>query len=243
MRDISNKNSLDNVWSLLAYQAQAADISEDMAAPGQLITLFSPRSGVGTSYVTRELAMVAARRTGERVLIVDMDIQRSAQSSYFFSPEAEHLHGVPQGPYDASFGMVPFWRVTPSMVDENGGIMTDAHFMSLHIADGANLAFTQFHWEKFRRGQTVHIQAAHEYWQVLRQHFKTIFVDLPALDRSDILSTICAEADQNIIVSSQAEAGSRLIGDVYSKVKALNGECAGLVINELPRGAALYGGR
>jgi len=225
-----------------AYQ----DLSRERRADGRgcIYVFASPVTGEGTSYVARNMAMIAAESApvGGQVLLVDMDIRNNAQSAYFFAPDTQSMLGVPEGPYDASFGTAPFWRVTPSMVNEQGQNITDSHFMSLHMLSGASLAFTHFHWEQFRDGQSVHLQSARAYWHKLRDHFSAIFVDTPALDRADILNTVCQEADANILVSSTPTSNTQSLTDASNKITALGARCAGVILNDGPTSLPGYGG-
>ena len=218
----------------LAWQTLSQDKRPD--GRGSIYALTSPTSGTGTTYVARNMALIAARQmpAGKQVLIVDMDIQSNEQANWFFSPQTQSQYGIPEGPYDACFGTIPFWRVTPSMVDDNGQNLTDSHFMSLHVVNSANIAFTRFQWEQFRDGQSVHIQNARGYWHKLREYFGAIIVDTPALDRADIITTICPEADNTILVCASKNANEKPIGDAFTRIKAVNGRCAGVILNDLP---------
>jgi len=224
-----------NVQNLqLAWQGLSQNKRDDGC--GSVYVFTSPVSKAGTSFVTRNMALIAAAALpkDKQVLIVDMDIQSNAQASWFFAPQALAQYGNPEGPYDACFGVAPFWQVTPAMVDGAGLSLTDSHFMSLHMVNNANIAFTCFQWERFRQGQVAHILNARDYWHSLRQQFAAIFVDTPALDRADIISTVCPEADSTILVSTARDAQSKSLGDAYVKIGAMAGRCAGVILNELP---------
>ncbi len=234
---MDNAQNLQSVWQ---------DLSKDKRVDGRgaIYAFTSPSTGVGTSYVARTMALLAGAHlhSEKQVLIVDMDIQNNAQSNWFLSPEAQVQYGSPIGPYDACFGTVPFWRVTPSMVDDHGQNLTDSHFMSLHTVDAAHITVTRFQWEQFRQGQNVHIQNARAYWHKLRDYFSAIFVDVPALDRADIISSICPEADSTILVCATQDAQSQALGDAYRKITSLNGHCSGVIFNETPAQFSGYGG-
>ncbi len=241
MNSGSNAQNLRAVWQGLSRDKRAD-------GHGAVYVCTAPTSGVGTSYVTRNLALIAAAHMradnigDKQVLIVDMDIQQNAQSDWFFSPEGQASCGVSEGPYDACFGAAPFWRVTPSMVDDSGQNLTDSHFMSLHVAGAANIAFTHFQWDQFRPGQTAHIQNARDYWHKLRQYFGAIFIDTPALDRADIISTVCPEADSTILISASGDTQSKPLGDAYKRINAMNGRCAGVIFNDRPAQHSNYEG-
>jgi len=234
---MDNAQNLQSVWQ---------DLSKDKRADGRgpIYAFTAPTSGVGTSYVARSMALLAGAQIhgDKQVLIVDMDIQKNTQSDWFLSPQAQAQYGSPVGPYDACFGTAPFWRVTPSMVDDHGQNLTDSHFMSLHTVDTAHITFTRFEWQQFRQGQSVHIQNTRAYWHKLRDCFSAIFVDVPALDRADIISSICPEVDSTVLVCAEQDAKSKLLGDAYSKIISLNGHCSGVIFNETPAQISGYGG-
>ena len=233
----ANDHSLQSAYASLSAQARP----DGQAA---VYAFVSPQTGCGTSYVARSMAMIAANnmQQGGQVLLVDMDLQGNAQSAYFFSPESQTQYGAPQGPYDATMGADPFWRVTPFMVNADGQSISDNHFMSMHLLPGAPLAFTHFHWETFKPGQNVQVQNARSFWQNARARFSAIFVDTPALDRSDVLGAICPEADTSILISSQSRAQDLALKDAMGRIQASGGRCAGVILNDGPAGGYGYGG-
>jgi len=214
------------------YQQLASDARPD--GKGKIYAFTSPKSGAGTSYVARSMALIAASETkaDQHVLILDMDVAYNAQSAHFFAQETQAQYGTPTGPFDATFGTVPFWNVTPSSVNEHGQNITNTHFMSLHMVDRAGISFSHFHWERFQEGQNVHIQNARPYWHALRDHFSAIFVDTPALDRANILATVCPEVDTNILVSATADAQDQALSNLMKSIKEKGGNCAGVILND-----------
>lgn len=214
------------------YQQLAADRRPD--GKGKIYAFSSPRTGSGTSFVARSMAMIAATDAdaGQQVLLLDMDLRSNAQSAYFFSQESQSRYGTPTGPFDAAFGTVPFWKVTPASVDEHGRSITDSNFMSLHMVEQVGISFSHFHWERFREGQNVHIQYARTYWHILREHFSAVFIDTPALDRANVLATVCPEVDANILVSSTANAKDQALSDTMQSMKEKGAYCAGVILND-----------
>jgi len=211
---------------------------------GAIYAFTAAHTGVGTSFTAREMALIAAQSApqGQQVLLVDMDISNNSQSGYFFAPDSQNHYGIPSGPYDACFAAKPFWQVTPAMVGKNGENISDSNFMSLHILEAISLAFTAFHWENFREGQTVQLQNARDYWHKLRDHFSAVIIDTPALDRADILSTIAAEVDTSILVASTPTSKDSALGAAYARITSLGGRCAGVILNDGPVPLAEYGG-
>ncbi len=238
----SNAYSLQNAWNSLSAHPR-------LDGKGAVYAFVAARTGVGTSFVTRNMAHIAALKpvsqtgTSRRVLIIDMDLQNSSQARWFFSPEAIAVYGQPQGPYDAGLGQEPFWRVTPAMAGPDGLPLNNSVFMSLHTTPYVNLAFSCFHWEKFLPGQNVHLIKARQYWHELRAQFSAVFVDVPALDRTDILDIICPEADSTILVSAANEVNAIPNGQAHKRILETGGRCAGMILNEFPAGHLAQGGR
>ena len=210
---------------------------------GQIFVFSAAQSGCGTSYVARNMALVAGQNLleGEQVLLVDMDVQKNAQSDYFATPEAAHRYGETTGPYDASFQCDPFWKITPSVVGDPERMTSNAQYMSLHMLGHTPLSFTRFHWEYFKQGQNVHIQNARAYWHALRDHFAVVIVDTPAMDRSHIHDTICPEADANILVSSHVDARSQALSNAATDLKKMGAQFSGVILNHMPSSAQHYG--
>lgn len=235
--------STDNSQILRAVYQQ---LSQDKRADGRgaIYAFTAAQTGVGTSFTAREMALIAAQDApnGQQVLLIDMDISKNSQSGYFLAQDSQNHFGAPSGPYDACFGTKPFWQVTPSMVGENGENISDSNFMSLHIIEAISLAFTAFHWENFREGQTVQLQNSRDYWHKIRDHFSAVIIDTPALDRADILSTVVAEADTSILVASTATSKDAALGAAHTRITSLGGRCAGVILNDGPMPLAEYGG-
>ena len=229
---------------------QLADVFQTLSAVpradggGQGFAVASHKSGAGTSYVARQLALAASahKTSSKRVLLLDADIQNNAQSQALFAPEATAIYGTPHGPYDATFGQIPFWMVTPATIGTDGLCASDAHFVSLHILLQNDLAFTHFHWEQLREGQTVMIRNARNYWHELRQQFAFTIIDVPALDRADITNEICKEADTTVLVAGSGDTHSAELSTAFAKLGGQNCHCAGMIINDVPVHMSGYGG-
>lgn len=232
-----NTQQLGQVFQTLCAQPRAD-------GGGQIFVVASHRSKAGTSYVARNLALCAAtRKTAQkRVLLLDGDIQNNAQSKNLFAPEACSVYGQPTGPYDGTFGQIPFWMVTPARVDAYGQSTNDAQFVSLHILPKNDLAFTHFHWQHLHPNQSVMIRHVRQYWHTLRALFSYVIVDIPAFDRAQYFDEICAEADATVLISGSGETRSADLVNVYNQLKAHGCQCAGLIVNDVPISPPHYGG-
>lgn len=227
----------------------ATDASGDEL--GAIYAFCSARSQSGTSYVARNMAINAAQMineqsnvdgsnvqgmpdTNNRVLLIDLDIGANTHSTWFFNQAQSLGQALPHGPYDATFSQLPFWRVTPSMVNDQGQNITDTHFMSLHMMHDIPLSFLHFQWDLFRQGQAVHIQNSRQYWHELRRQYRAVFVDIPAQDRSSLLNSIALDADTNVIVTSPEQSQTSEIDDLSNHLSSLGANCAGVVVNQIP---------
>lgn len=199
-----------------------------------IFALTASDTGVGTSYVSRMLALLAAQHYapyGQRVALVDMDVTQQAQMTHF---RAAASYGEVQGPFDATFGQDPFWQVSPDGVDEFGRRKSAALYGGLNLIGQTGLAVTEFRWSEIKPGQSVHICAARQYWNALRDQFAVVIVDTPAFDRADTALTILPEADKTVIVCAPDTAQKPSQKALSDRIKAEDGRCAGLVINEGP---------
>lgn len=201
---------------------------------GQVVAIVSPHTGSGTSYVSRNLAILAAEHYGaygQRVGLIDLDFSQQAQSAYFQTAGAQSKHGAVHGPYDATFGETPFWQVSPDSVAEDGSRQGDGLYCCLHLVADTGLAFTQFQWAQVKQGQAVHVVHVREYWHKIREHFALVIIDAPAFDRSDTAMTVISEADQTAIVNLTQRSTDPENADLASRIAAAGGQCAGMILN------------
>jgi len=217
-------------------QTVLASLCEPARGDGRapVIALTASDTGVGTSYVARMLALLAAQHYapyGQRVALVDMDISQQSQIE-FFRENAQY--GAIQGPFDATFGQSPFWQVSPDGIDEMGRRKSAALYGGLNLIGDTGLAVTEFLWPEIKQGQSVHICAAREYWHAIRDQFALVFVDTPAFDRADTALTVIPEADKTVIVCASDTARNPSQKALSDRIEAVQGLCAGLVINEGP---------
>jgi len=198
-----------------------------------LNVLTSPFSSNGTSYVARDLALLAAQHyqpQGHRVALIDYDLNKQSQTMYFETLGSKNIHGSLLGPYDATFGQKPFWQISPDIIS---GVerTADSTVCNLFLVGDTGLAITHFNWDSVKSGQTVHITKSTEYWQALRQNFACIIVDCPAFDRSDVALNVIPDADNVIFVSSEDNKNHSAHKDLAETLKQSGKACKGLIVN------------
>lgn len=194
---------------------------------GQIIQIMSASSHAGTSHVARILSLIAARQAAEgsqRVGLFDCDFSQLAQTNYFF---AASRAADMQGAYDASFGAVPFWQVSHN----NGAVSEAPNLYGLYIEAQTGLAVTSLFWDQISATDKVTLRRASPYWQNLRSHFSYIFIDSPALDRSDDGLLIAPDCDKTILVAKAENGTDPIHNQARERIVGAGGRYAGLLLN------------
>ena len=225
---MNNQNPLQGVLSTLCAPPR-------VDGRGPVIAVTAAYDGVGSSYVARNLAILAAQHYGpfgQRVALVDLDLTQQTQSAFFSDPMQQASYGPMQGPYDATCGQTPFWQVSPDGVDDDGNRKSAARYGALYLIGDTGLTVTKFNWDEIKDGQNVHLVASRDYWHAMRDQFAVIIVDTPSFQRADTALTVIPEADKTVIVCDGARASDPAQKALSERITENEGRCAGLVINE-----------
>ncbi len=196
-------------------------------ARGKVFAVCAGAAAMGTSHVARALALQAASEN-KRSALIDLDFSQNAQYAALSEPAAQSVNGSLNGPYDASFGVLPFWQVSPLLVDDP--IAAQAGYCALHTVGDSGLVVSQFLWDQMQDGQHVHLASSRDYWNALRDNYAVSFVDVPSLDRSAAHRTVLGEVDGTILVSSGRHDQSTV--GAMSKIAASGGMCVGAIVND-----------
>jgi pilus assembly protein CpaE len=138
----------------------------------QTYTVFSAKGGVGKSVITANVAVDVRKRTGKRVLIVDLDLQ--------FGDIALLLNVSPKS--------------TIAHVAESGADMIDAEYMETHISDSASGVRVLAAPLKPEYAEVVTAEVIQKVLEVVRTQYDYVFIDtvpsfgpevLGAFDHSD----------------------------------------------------------
>lgn len=205
-----------------------------VAIDAPIYALTSPFTQSGTSHVCRSLALLAAQHyaaSGGRVALIDFDINQQTQAETFDTPRSIGTYGALQGPYDATFGKMPFWQVSPDMVADSGERTSAGSYCGLHFVGETGLAVSKFEWDVVKSGQAVHVMSSPDYWQAIRQQFSAVFVDCPAMDRTDIALNIIPYADSTMIIAPNHRANDPEIAKLSELITKEGGQSAGVVLN------------
>lgn len=209
---------------------------------GKLILIGSAHSGSGTSYAARAIALAGAahfKPLGQRVLLLDYDLYKQTQLQSVMET------GAVNGPYDASFGVRPFWQIRAG-VNQDSPELPAASYGSLYLQDITGLAVTVFRWDQIGANQSVNIISSPEYWAALRQNFAMVIIDGPALDRTNMSAALYPEMDHIAIAARPQIANSPQTLQMAQDIQAhslhsgahLGGNFSGLILNDAVNGKA-----
>jgi len=223
----NNDINAQNIFVQLLGQAQARG-PQGAVGGGQLVLMGSAHSQSGTSYIARSLAFAAASHftpLGRRVLLLDYDLYKQSQLQSVMNL------GPVQGPYDASFGVTPFWDVRAGVLEDSPSLDAGG-YASLYLQDHSGLAVSIFRWDQIGANQSVKVVPAPEYWHALRQNFAMVIVDGPAADRTNMSATLYPHMDNIVIVAQTHNAASAQTLQMAKDVQRFGGQFSGLILND-----------
>ncbi|MEP1231266.1 MAG: hypothetical protein ABJG88_11370 [Litorimonas sp.] len=200
---------------------------------GRLALISSTHSGSGTSFISRQIALEAAAQfapLGKRVLLLDYDLYKQSQLQAIMNM------GTINGPYDASFGVTPFWQVRTGITEDSYELSPEA-YNSLYIQDQTGLAVSVFRWDLLGTSQAVNVIPAPDYWMKLRSNFAMVIVDGPASDRTNMSAALYPQVDTTAIVSLNQNASSPQTLQMVKDIERFGGRFSGLIVNNIVNGA------
>ncbi|RKQ71907.1 Mrp family chromosome partitioning ATPase [Litorimonas taeanensis] len=213
--------------SVLKQVLQGIQSSPRPDGLGKIIQVCAANPKMGTSFVARNLAELAAANSGydeKRVGLFDCDLQQQDQTGFFFAP---HRAVDMQGPYDVRFGGSGFWAVqTPT-----GQYKDMPNLCGIFINAKSGLAFTTLFWDQLQAGDQLQFFVNDAYWMHLRSQFSYIFVDMPAFDRSQDCLALAPHCDGTIIVALADEAEDPLHRQMRDRIIQTGGRYEGLILN------------
>ena len=194
---------------------------------GQIIQITSASSSTGTSYIASNLAFLAATDFcphAGRIGLFDCDFARLAQTGYFFSTQKAQSMS---GPYDALFGQSGFWTVSNPL-----GHQRDINDLcAIYIDESTGLAVSTLFMDRMAYDERAYIRHWPEYWQALRSQFSLIFIDAPALDRSQDSLTLAPICDSTILVADVNTPNDALNRQARDAIVNVGGRYGGLLMN------------
>jgi Mrp family chromosome partitioning ATPase len=218
---------------MLDLSAEATELLTTLGAQapgrGRTLQFVSARRGEGVSSIARELALVAARRSGLTVWLVDLDLSASPQH------DAIAKHAERYGELGPALAASPdgsmFFTVQPPIPAADGRAPPDAGFLNAHQVGEAKWWVTRFRREDLAGRQAPHILPTVDYWNALRRHADLVIVDCPSADRSNAALTIAPAMDQTVLVVAADEADVKAPALLRDSLAAAGADVAGLFFN------------
>ncbi|MBV9782229.1 MAG: hypothetical protein JO264_00265 [Acidisphaera sp.] len=175
-------------------------------ASGAVVQMVAARSGEGTSTLARDLALIAARTPGWRVLLLDLDPPGQRQADWLrarYRPTAAGQAIVSQRMPGVSADM---------MVHRLGG-------HGLHVSElrGA--------WPAGAVNWTGVLS-------VLRASFELVLVDSPALERSFDCVMLAKDVDTSLLVVEAEATRTAVAQNLRDRILEVGGMIAGTVLNK-----------
>jgi len=196
---------------------------------GRTVQLVAARRGEGVSTLARELALVAARRGGLSVWLVDLDLAASAQYGALAAERTRYGELGP--PLAASPDGSMFFTVRPAGVTPDGRAIPDAGYLHAHQVGDARWWVTRFRREALTGRQEAIILPTRDYWNALRAHADLVIVDCPSADRSQAALTVAPSMDQTVLVVASDEADVRAPALLRDALTGAGADVAGLFFN------------
>lgn len=215
----------------LSIEASELWASLGARTPGRarVVQIVSARSGAGVSTVARELALVAARKGGQAVWLIDADLPGAGQFEAI-SQEQDRF-GAVGGAVAASPDGTMFFSVQPPTVLADGRAAPDAAYLTGHRLGQLRLWVTRFEPAGLSSHQGLHVLSAPGYWDAMRRHADLIVVDCPAVDRSQTAISLAPQMDQAVLVVSADDPDVRGQALLRDQLQAAGAKVAGLFLN------------
>jgi len=169
---------------------------------GTIVQLMAATSREGTSTVVRDLALVAARMTGMRVLLLDIDPPGNKQITAL-----RDQYGIPA--LDAD----PLSSPTASLF--------------VH-----RLALGGLHVTETRLTPATSSPAWAKMFDALRTNFELILIDSPSIDRSYDSIMLAPAVDANLLVVEAERTRSAVAQNLRDRVLDVGGVVSGVVLNK-----------
>jgi Mrp family chromosome partitioning ATPase len=169
---------------------------------GSVVQLVAATSREGTSCVVRDLALIAARVPGLRVLLLDLDPPGNAQAAAL-----RDQFGI------ATLAVEPLAGV-PSTIF--------AHL----------LALGGLHVSEIRLTPNAPPPAWSKVFATLRAEFELVLIDCPAIDRSYDGIMLAPDVDTNLLVVEAERTRSAVAQNLRDRILEVGGAISGVVLNK-----------
>jgi hypothetical protein len=207
-------DQMQGVWSAVAAATGGA---------GSAVMFLGARREDGISMIARSFAELSAARAARSVWLLDLDFFTDAQFQ-FLGGGSERL----SGPFDMTFGRMPFWRASPRAADGSQGEGAVVGYRTR--VD--KLFVSRFNKAALSPEQKLQVAPAPDYWRAVRNHVDLTVVDAPALEQSRAGLALVADMDGVILVIDGENGDVRDAIEMRDEVLGRGGRCLGIVVSE-----------
>jgi Mrp family chromosome partitioning ATPase len=223
----SLQEQMQGVWSAVAAATGGA---------GAAVMFMGARRGDGVSTISRGFAKLSATRAARSVWLLDLD--------FFADGQFEALGGSSgrfSGPFDMTFGRMPFWKASPRAPDGSQGegavigyrTTTDKLFVS------------RFSKSALRADQKLQVAPAPDYWRAVRDNVDMTIIDAPPLEQSRAGLALVADMDGVVLVIDNEHGDVRDAIEMRDEIIGRGGRCLGIVVSGAGKkpNKPLFGGK
>lgn len=209
------QGQIHGVWSAVAAATGGA---------GAAVMFLGARRSDGVSEIARNFAELSATRAAKSVWLLDLD--------FFSESQFEALGGRSgqlAGPFDMTFGRMPFWRAAPRAYD--GGQGEGAVVAYRTRTD--KLFVSRFNKSALQIEQKLQVAPAPDYWRAVRSNVDMTIVDAPALEQSRAGLALVSDMDGVVLVIDAANGDVGDAVEMRDEVMGRGGRCLGIVVSQL----------
>jgi Mrp family chromosome partitioning ATPase len=210
-------DQLQGVWSAVAAATGGA---------GAAVMFLGARRSDGISDVARSFASLSASRAARSVWLLDLDFFTDGQFQALGKSNAQF-----SGPFDMTFGRMPFWRASPRAADGSQGEGAVVGYRTR--VD--KLFVSRFDKSALRAEQKLQVAPAPDYWRAVRANIDLTVVDAPPLELSRAGLALAADMDGVILVIDAENGDVRDAIEMRDEILGRGGRCLGIVVSELGR--------
>jgi Mrp family chromosome partitioning ATPase len=175
---------------------------------GAIVQLIAPGAGAGTSSFARDLALIAARMPGLRVLLLDLDPPGTGQSAALragFGAAIAATRSLPAAPPEMVFHQLVISRLPRDIT----------------VSDMRRPLSGPFAWA--------------ELFTALRKDFDLVLIDSPSFERSYDGIVLAADVDTTLLVVEAERTRAAAVRTLRDRIQDMGGHVAGAVLNKRRR--------
>jgi Mrp family chromosome partitioning ATPase len=213
----SIQGQIQGVWSAVAAATGGA---------GATVMFLGARRTDGVSEIARNFAQLSASRAAKSVWLLDLDLFSAHQFLALGGAS-----GQLSGPFDMTFGRMPFWRASPRAADGGQGEGAIVGYRT----QTNKLFVSRFNKKALSPEQQLQLAPAPDYWRAVRANVDMTVVDAPALEQSRAGLALVSDMDGVVLVVDNDQGDVRDALEMRDEVLGRGGRCLGIVVSALSK--------